>query len=103
MKLIRFENINLWRNELLEAIRAGKIFIYPTDTIYGLGCNAENSQAVKKIREMKQREEKPFSVIAQGKEWIRKNCLVKNEKDLELLPGPYTIIWQQRKGGRVAA
>jgi L-threonylcarbamoyladenylate synthase len=70
------------------------IFVHPTDTIYGLGCNAENDDAVKKIREIKERYTRPFSVIAPSKEWIIENCHVKeNELSyLDKLPGPYTII-----------
>jgi len=70
------------------------IFIYPTDTIYGIGCNATSKEAVKKIREAKQRKENPFSVIAPSKEWIDENCIVnENAKDwVKRLPGPYTLV-----------
>lgn len=40
---------------LQRAIKKGKLFIYPTDTIYGLGCNAEDKKAVEKIKEIKAR------------------------------------------------
>lgn len=78
----------------LEEIANGKIFIYPTDTIYGLGCDATNQQAIKKIREIKQRDEKPFSIIAPNKTWINLNC---NANPLAIkwinkLPGPFTLI-----------
>ena len=73
-----------------------KIFIYPTDTIYGIGCDATNSAAVAKIREAKRREEKPFSVIAPSKQWITENCVVKNKKWLDKLPGQYTLILKMK-------
>ncbi len=70
----------------------GKIFIYPTDTIYGIGCNAENKSSVEKIKNIKARDkDKPLSIIAPNFSWIEKNCVV----DVELgkyLPGPYTLI-----------
>lgn len=36
-------------------ILQGKIFVYQTDTICGLGCNAEDKKAVEKIRQIKKR------------------------------------------------
>ncbi len=78
--------------EIIKAIRAGKILIYPTDTVYGIGVDAANSKAVKKLRRLK-KSKKPFSIIV-SKGWIRENCVVdkKAEKYLKLLPGPYTLI-----------
>ena len=34
-------------------VRSGAILIYPTDTVYGIGCNAEDVRAVKKLRQIK--------------------------------------------------
>ncbi|MBN2112144.1 threonylcarbamoyl-AMP synthase [Candidatus Woesearchaeota archaeon] len=77
-----------------EIIERGAVFIHPTDTIYGLGCDATNDTAVKRIRDIKSRFKKPFSVIAPSKEWITKNCVVTKEAKewIEKLPGPYTLI-----------
>jgi L-threonylcarbamoyladenylate synthase len=87
------------RKELVRRIKNGEIIIYPTDTIYGIGCNALNSKSVKKIRGIKKRDSKPFSVIVPSKEWIRKNCYVDGrvEKWLEKLPGAYTLILELRE------
>ena len=52
------------------------IFIYPTDTIYGMGCDARNKKLVQKIRTIKSSYIQPFSVIAPSIDWIRKNCEV---------------------------
>ncbi|MFH1590117.1 MAG: L-threonylcarbamoyladenylate synthase [archaeon] len=70
------------------------VFIYPTDTIYGIGCNAEDEELVMTIRNLKKRFEMPFSVIAPSKEWIHENCFVdeKAEEWIDKLPGPYTLI-----------
>lgn len=81
------------KREFLKRMKE-EIFIYPTDTIYGIGCDATNIELVKKLRIIKKRFEGPFSVIAPSKEWIRENCEVKKDfkKCLDNLPGPYTII-----------
>ena len=75
------------------------IFIYPTDTIYGLGCNALSKEAIEKVRIAKQRTQNPFSVIAPSKEWIMENCIVDNsgKEWLKKLPGPYTLIFKIKK------
>ena len=74
----------------------GKIFIYPTDTIYGVGCDATNKQSVEKIKQIKQRDrDKPLSIIAPSKEWIKENCIVDVDLD-KYLPGPYTIILKKK-------
>ena len=80
---------------LTKEILAGKIFIYPTDTIYGIGCNALDEEAVEKIREIKCRDNKPFSIIAPSMEWIKENLIVNVEIE-KYLPGPYTIILKKK-------
>jgi len=87
---------NIIKSKLL---RENIVFIYPTDTIYGIGCNATNSEAVEKIIRIKQRGNNPFSVIAPSKEWIKENCNVdKNIKTyIDKLPGPYTLVLNTKK------
>jgi L-threonylcarbamoyladenylate synthase len=86
-------------------IEDGAVFIHPTDTIYGIGCDATNKEAVKKIRDLKDRHESPFSVIAPDKEWILKNCHINGHgKDwINKLPGPYTLILKLKNKDCVAA
>lgn len=99
------ENIKLSKalksGEVKQALVEGKIFIYPTDTLYGIGCNAENKESVEKIIKAKGRDkDKPFSVIVPSKEWISENTKItkENERFLEVLfPGPYTIILEARE------
>ncbi|HII71693.1 TPA: Sua5/YciO/YrdC/YwlC family protein [Candidatus Woesearchaeota archaeon] len=77
-------------------IKEGAVFIYPTDTLYGIGCNAKKPGPVRAIREVKGRERGPFSVIAPSKEWIRENCRVVG-RWLDRLPGAYTLIMKMKK------
>lgn len=92
MKVIDRAYVESHKEEILAAITSGAIFIYPTDTIYGIGCDANNTDAVKKIRELKQRDERPLSVMAPSKEWILENCHVSQEDLDKYLPGPYTLF-----------
>ena len=99
MDVINPKEIN--RKVITDEMLAGKIFIYPTDTIYGLGCNALNPSSVMKIREIKQRSYKPLSVIAPSKKWILDNCIA-DIKDLGKLPGPFTLILKLKNKNAVA-
>ncbi|RYY35415.1 MAG: threonylcarbamoyl-AMP synthase [Sphingobacteriaceae bacterium] len=47
----------------LKIMQDGGIILYPTDTIWGIGCDAANSEAVKKIYALKQREEAKSMII----------------------------------------
>lgn len=89
---------------MVDKILKGAIFIHPTDTIYGLGCDATNSEAVKKLREIKSKFKKPFSVIAPSKKWIRDNCEVdeNTEQWISKLPGPYTLILKLKDKNAIA-
>lgn len=42
----------------LEVLQSGGIILYPTDTIWGLGCDATNSAAVQKLTQLKGKPEK---------------------------------------------
>jgi L-threonylcarbamoyladenylate synthase len=52
------------------------VFIYPTDSIYGLGCNATNEALVARIRKLKKSNLQPFSIVVPSKEWVYRNCVV---------------------------
>jgi len=41
----------------LEVLRKGGVILYPTDTVWGIGCDATNSEAVKRVYEIKERED----------------------------------------------
>lgn len=96
MEIITKEEIRLRKEEIKQRILKGEIFIYPTDTIYGIGCNGRLQSAVEKIRDLKGRPKAPFSVIAPSTDWIYQNCEItkKGEKWIKKLPGPYTLIFK---------
>ena len=47
----------------LECLRKGGIILYPTDTIWGIGCDATNPEAVRKIYELKRRAESKSMLV----------------------------------------
>lgn len=79
-----------------EIMTAGGIVIYPTDTVYGLGCSVEEKNAIERIHLIKrQRTDKPFSFICSDLTHISEYARVSNAafKTMKhLIPGPYTFI-----------
>lgn len=103
MDILTKEEFELEKNDILEKIKNGVIFIHPTDTIYGIGCNALDNEAVKKVREIKGRLKNPFSIIVPSKKWIYDNFeITEHAKEwIKELPGALTLILK-RKDGKVA-
>ncbi|MDO8642833.1 MAG: L-threonylcarbamoyladenylate synthase [Candidatus Woesearchaeota archaeon] len=87
------------KEQYFTKILDGAVFVYPTDTIYGIGCSALNHNAVKKIRELKGRGDAPFSVIAPSLGWIEENLDVTSaaREWLAKLPGPYTLVMNMKQ------
>lgn len=57
---------NLFHTEVeaaLKVLRAGGLILYPTDTIWGIGCDATNEAAVRRIYELKQREDSKSLIL----------------------------------------
>mgnify|MGYP001213611190 FL=1 len=55
-----------YKNDLSEAvniIKNGGIIIYPTDTLYGIGCNPFDPSAIRKLNKLKKRSSKPLPVL----------------------------------------
>jgi len=102
MRILTKDEFKIEQEIFLQKILEGAIFIYPTDTIYGLGCNALNKNAVKKIRYLKGADTNPFSVIAPSKEWIVENCEA-DKKYLDLLPGRITLVLKLKNKKAVAS
>ncbi len=105
MRVYTKEEVEWNGAEVLDAITNGSLFVYPTDTIYGLGCNACDNKAVARLKQLKQKPKESFlSVIVPGIEWIYEHCEVSREADnwLKKLPGPYTLVLPLKKKDAVA-
>ena len=102
MRVLSKNDVN---KQVISEIVRGAVFIYPTDTIYGVGCDATSHNSVKRIRELKGREKKPFSVIAPSVQWIRENCDLNEvaKSWLLKLPGPYTLLLPLKNSDAVCA
>ena len=94
IKLDQFFKDKELRKWIIHSIKNGSIVIYPTDTIYGIGCDVSNKSAVSEIQKAKKRAI-PFSIIAPSVTWIEKHLIVPNgTKSLikKSLPGAFTFI-----------
>lgn len=79
-----------------QVIKKGGIAIFPTDTVYGIGCNPYNINAVKKIYEIKSREKiKSLPVLAYSLDIVKEITCIDSftEKIIKKYwPGPLTVI-----------
>jgi tRNA threonylcarbamoyl adenosine modification protein (Sua5/YciO/YrdC/YwlC family) len=79
-----------------ELLAAGGIVIYPTDTVYGIGCSIENKNAIERIYLIKKmRPGKPFSFVCSDLKNISHYAHVSNAAFKIMkhaIPGPYTFI-----------
>jgi len=61
MDNMRYDRSDL--QEALRVLRSGGIIVYPTDTVWGIGCDATNADAVKRIYALKQREDSKSMLV----------------------------------------
>ncbi len=88
-------------NETVKALENGSTILYPTDTVWGLGCDATNEEAVKEIYKIKNREEsKSLIVLVSSISMLKKYVAVPGAA-IDLLKKaqkPTTIIYQNPTG-----
>jgi len=86
-------------NKASELLLSGKIIIYPTDTLYGLGVDATNTLAIRNLNKLKNREQ-AYSIIVDSIDMLKKYAKINFEiekKIKSMLPGSFTIILNQTK------
>lgn len=85
----------------LDVLRQGGVILYPTDTVWGIGCDATNSEAVKRIFAIKQREDaKSMLVLMENQNML--NSYVREVPEIawqliEVTDKPLTIIYPGAK------
>jgi tRNA threonylcarbamoyl adenosine modification protein (Sua5/YciO/YrdC/YwlC family) len=80
----------------VEILRSGGIVIYPTDTVYGMGCDLFNKKGIERLHEIKRRDRKhPLSFVCADLKDISRYARVSDDAYKIMkrcLPGPYTFI-----------
>lgn len=88
----------------VETLQAGGLIVFPTETMYGIGADATNQEAVNRLLEYKTRREgKPLSIAVNSKEmaeqYVEVNKVAENLYT-NFLPGPLTVVSKSK--GKVA-
>ena len=85
----------------VKVLNSGGLILYPTDTVWGIGCDATNSEAVKKIFKIKKRKAENALICLVSNIYMLKNYITKIPKRYESLitgPKPTTIIYNDPIG-----
>lgn len=80
-------------------LEKGGVIVYPTDTLYGIGADATNENAIDRIIKIKKRKDDKFSAIIE-KSKIKEYAIIPKkyfERINNLLPGPYTFLLKAKK------
>lgn len=87
--------------EVIRHLKNGGIVVYPTETAYGLGCDATNQKAVDLIFAIKQRDKEKILPVIVGSLTMAEKWAVFTDKEKELAqkfwPGPLTLILPAKK------
>jgi tRNA threonylcarbamoyl adenosine modification protein (Sua5/YciO/YrdC/YwlC family) len=82
--------------QIADKLRNGAVICYPTDTVYGIGCDIFNQKAIKKIYQIKKRaKHKPFSFMCSSLKNVSDYGHVSNMAYRIMrmaLPGPFTFV-----------
>ncbi len=89
--------------EVIDCLKKGGVIIYPTDTIYAIGCDLNNKKAIKRIAQIKGKElhESHFSIVCYDLKHISEYTLPFSNSVYKLmkssLPGAFTFILNANK------
>jgi len=81
--------------QITEALRQGAVMLYPTDTMYAIGCDLNSKSAVQKVRQIKQSSDKPLTFLCPSLSNIAMYAQVNDvayRLMKSLIPGAYTFI-----------
>lgn len=82
--------------EIGKALHSGAIMLYPTDTVYAIGCDMNDKSAVQRVRQLKQMaNDKPLTFLCSSLSNISDYAMVTDQAYRimkRLIPGPYTFL-----------
>jgi len=82
-------------SEAIEILKMGGTIVFPTDTVYGLGCNALDEIAIRHIFDIKNRSSNPLPILARDMKWIEE-LVELNDQTRKLAdkfwPGKFTLV-----------
>ncbi|MDE6561989.1 MAG: threonylcarbamoyl-AMP synthase [Muribaculaceae bacterium] len=97
---IRYDESDL--KEAVRVLKEGGIILYPTDTVWGIGCDARNEKAVERIFQLKQRADSKSMLVLVGSEGMLQRT-VKHVPEIawqliDVAVNPMTIIYDNPVG-----
>jgi len=94
MEIIKKNNLK----EIFTALKKGAVLVFPTDTVYGLICDAANKKAVEKIFKVKKREKtKPLGIFVKSVNDINKFAILGKDQSVIFKDNKITGILKTRK------
>lgn len=103
LKIIKVKDareVELYVDEIVRVVSEGGLIIYPTDTVYGLGCDPFNTHAVRKVYVVKRRKNKPLPVLASSISSLERIVVIPDwlqEVYEYVWPGPVTLILPRKQ------
>jgi len=103
MRLLKVvpQNFEKQIEEIITVIREGKIIICPTDTVYGLVCQANSKETVKRLFEIKKRSfTKPIPVFVKDIKTVKRVANITNRQERflnKVWPGKVTVVLKAKK------
>ncbi len=86
---------------IIKTLKSGEIISFPTETVYGIGCLLDKPEAIKKISELKKRENKPLQLLFPYKNMVKDYWKINTILELKILkrcmPGEITLLLEKEK------
>lgn len=91
--------------KVIEAIKEGKVLVCPTDTVYGLICDANNKKAVERLYKIKKRPKwKPLPIFVKDIKMAKKLAYIDRRQEeflKRVWPGAVTVVLRSREKGTI--